>query len=94
MDLHCPMPLFSLGASITLHYDPAKITLPPAPKKKIYQPFLQALDKVKTDIEDLQKERFTANAIVYTLSNQKIERSKAERCWDTLGLKVTLWALA
>ena len=70
------------------HFD----LLNPPPPPKFYQLFLEFLDKIKTDIDDLQKEKFATKAIYTILEQQKNVKPKAEKCWSALGHNVPSWA--
>ena len=77
-----------LGANNTPHFD----LLKPSPLPKFYQLFSECLDKLKTNIDDLQKESFTTKAIYTTLEQQRNVRPSAESRWSALGRIVASWA--
>ena len=58
------------------------------PPKKILSAFRRILDKLKTNTDDLQKEKFSAKTIRTTLEQQKNVRSRAENHWGALGHNV------
>ena len=76
-----------LGANNKPHFD--LLTTP----LEFYHSFLEHLGKLKSNIEILQKEKFTTKAIYTILEQQKNARLRAETCWGTEGHNVASWAV-